>query len=133
MVSKKYQRKKESREDIIAIFLILVLNVAVICMLLVGNMRLYSRSADLKKKFIDLGKELSLLESKNQELENLFMQASQKDHLEKIIREKGLYKKPGEEVVVIVPPPKPQEPLGAESQRENVLNQIIEYFRTLLK
>lgn len=134
MLSKKYSKKKTAREDIFAVLLISILGVFIILMILISNIRLYSKNYELKKKYVDLNKELYALESKNEELKNLFMQASQKDHLEKIIREKGLYKKPGEEVVVIVPPDpfKKIEDLEATENR-NVWDKIFEYFKSIFE
>ncbi len=134
MLSKKYYKKKTAREDIFAVLLISMLGAFIILMLLISNVRLYSRNYDLRKKSADLHRELYGLESKNEELENLFMQASQKDHLEKIIREKGLYKKPGEEVIVIIPsePPQKFEDLGTPESR-NAWDKILEYFKNIFE
>lgn len=132
MLSKKYSKKKTAREDVFAILLISMLGIFIILMLLISNIRLYSKNYELKKKSVDLNKELYVLESKNEELENLFMQASQKDHLEKIIREKGLYKKPGEEVVVVVPPESSGKFEDLETpESRNVWDKILEYFKSI--
>ena len=109
-----------------------MLNLIIISFLAVGNWKLYQKRESLKKDVIDLKKEVALLKERNAQLKKLFFEASQKEYLEKIIREKGLYKKPGEEVVVIMKekektPPPPPPP------KESNLQQLIDFFKNLFK
>lgn len=73
--------------------------------LFISNWRIYQRSAELISQMKDLEKELQSLEKKNQELKIRFSQLSNEDYLEKTARERLGLKKPGEEVVVVLPPP----------------------------
>ena len=79
----------------------MVLNVLIIGFLVFSNLKLYSETKGVNKQFLDLNKELEHLEKRNQELEELFSFSSQGEETERLLREKGMYKKEGEEVVVI--------------------------------
>jgi cell division protein FtsB len=132
MIPKKRRKKKRNWDEILSIGLLSILNLVIIVFLLVGNWKLYIKRSNLQAQIIDLEREVAALEKKNEELKKLFFEASQKEYLEKVIREKGLYKKPGEEVVVILKekekeaiPQEPTRPAGSIWQR------IGEYFKKL--
>ncbi|MCD5396486.1 MAG: septum formation initiator family protein [Candidatus Pacebacteria bacterium] len=130
MITKRRKKKNRNWDEIISIGLLLILNLVIISFLFVGNWKLYQRRASLKKDVIDLEKEVALLREREEQLKKLFFKASQKEYLEKIIREKGLYKKPGEEVAVIIKEKKetpPPPPLPEEAN----LQKIIKFFRNL--
>ena len=134
MITKRRRKKNRDWDEILSVTLLLVLNLIIISFLIVGNWKLYQKRASLKKDVIDLKKEVALLKERNAQLKKLFFEASQQEYLEKIIREKGLYKKPGEEVVVIMKeeeeektPPPPPPP------KEGNLQQLIDFFKNLFR
>jgi cell division protein FtsB len=136
MIPKKRKRKKRPLDEIILTFLLLILNLLVIGFLVVGNWKLYVKGTNIKAQLIDLGKEARILESRNQELEKLFFEASQKEYLEKIIREKGQYKKPGEEVVVVLKEKGAltQDQLGQDAlKNQSAFQRFINYLKNFFK
>jgi len=67
-----------------------------------SNYKLFLARKQLQNEYQQTYQIYKDLYQKNQELQKLFYQASQKEHLERILREKGLFKKKGEEVMVII-------------------------------
>lgn len=129
MIAKKGERRKREWDEIFCIFLIVVFNVAIIIFLLIGNVKLYVKKSDVQAQLIDLEEEIKVLESKNMELEEMFLLASSGESVEKIIREKGLYKKEGEEVVVVVREEGEEE---LAPTPENFFQKVLGFFRNLI-
>ncbi len=71
--------------------------------LLSSNWRMYQKRTELAKQLKGLETEAQNLTDENQALKEGFSQLSDPQNLEKIAREKLGLKKPGEEVVVVVP------------------------------
>jgi len=77
----------------------------------------------MQAQLVDLNTEVTKLAEKNAELNKIFYEASQQEYAENIMREEGLYKKAGEEVVVI---------LGNEQlEEETVVNAKASFLDTL--
>lgn len=69
--------------------------------LIITNLKIYQRRAQLTARIAGLEEEINILEQKNQELEENISQAGGEEYLEKVAREQLGLKAPGEEVVVI--------------------------------
>jgi len=76
--------------------------------LIFSNWRIYQRRTDLTSQIQALEKQVQEVEKRNQELKAGISQLSDKGYLEEMAREKLGLKKPGEEVVVVVPPSESQ-------------------------
>jgi len=98
--NKKNKKPGKFFEQFLKLSLTLVLLI-IIYFLVEGNIKLYHKNQEVNNRYKEFKAELEEVEKKNEELNKLFYQASQQEYIEKVIREKGLYKKPGEEVVVI--------------------------------
>lgn len=101
MVAKKREYTKRSGEEKMLIGFLLILDVLIIGFLVFGNLKLYSENKEVKKQYLNLNQELVYLENKNRELKELFSYTNEGDYTEATLREKGMYKKEGEEVIVI--------------------------------
>jgi cell division protein FtsL len=101
MVAKKRKYTKRSGEEKLLIGFLLLLDVLIVGFLVFGNLKLYSENREIKKQYLSLNQEFTYLENKNRELKELFSYSNEDDYTEAILREKGMYKKEGEEVVVI--------------------------------
>ena len=101
MIAKKRRYKKGSKQEKALIGLLMFLDILIIGFLLFGNLKLYAENRAISSQYLDLNKELEQLKGRNEELKELFSLASQEEYAERLLREKGLYKKEGEEVVVI--------------------------------
>ncbi len=123
MITKKRKKENHDWDSIISIALIVCVNVSIILFLIVGNVRLFLKKQDMQAQLVDLNTEVTKLAEKNAELNKIFYEASQQEYAENIMREEGLYKKAGEEVVVI---------LGNEQlEEETVVNAKASFLDTL--
>jgi len=116
----------------------MLLDVLIIGFLVFGNLKLYSENKETSSRYIDLNKELEYLENKNQELKELFSYASEEDYTEAVLREKGLYKKEGEEVIVItrdIPPLEEQGQVKEQQTTESasVWQKIFDFFGSIFR
>lgn len=110
MVKKLRRAKKESYQNIFFSVFLVFLFVAVIGLLFVSNWRLSQKRTELNSRIEVLKQEIGVLEKQNQELKTKISESQKESFLEKEAREKFNLKKPGEEVVVVVP---------EESKKEN--------------
>jgi len=104
MIKKKYRKKR--REFFHNIFFPLFLGflfLIIISFLIISNWKISKRRVDLSERIEQLRQEVQILEEKNEQLKAGVSQTYQLDYAEKMLREKGLYKKEGEEMVVILP------------------------------
>lgn len=103
MVAKFRQTKKGGWQDIFLPFLMVGIVAAVVLFLVVSNYRINQRRMELGAKIDELKAEIQELEKRRLSLEAKVSQSDQESYLEKEARERFNLKKPGEEVVAIVP------------------------------
>ncbi len=97
------KRKTSSWQTILFSTILTILLAITIIFLLVSSWRVTAQRTELNKQLKTLQENVRELEEKNKELKLELPQTQTPDYLEKKIREQG-YKKPGEEVAVVVPP-----------------------------
>jgi len=131
MITKKTSKAKRSPSDNLLIALLLVFNLTILGFLLIANVRLFSQTSESKDKYLDLSQEIRELERKNSELEELLAITNDEAEIEKFLREKGLYKKPGEEVVVIKREGGEQEVNIAPQYSASLLDKITDFFKDI--
>ncbi|MCX6738107.1 MAG: hypothetical protein NTY11_01650 [Candidatus Parcubacteria bacterium] len=136
MVAKKRKYTKRSGEERVLIGFLILLDVLIMGFLVFGNLKLYSENKEVKKQYLNLNQELTYLENKNKELKELFSYTNEDDYTEAILREKGMYQKQGEEVVVITRENSPQtgstqsdNQITAESA--SVWQKILDFFGSI--
>ena len=100
MVAKKKKYIKCSKQDKGLIALLMVLDVLIISFLVFSNIKLYSESQYVNNQYLNITQEVKEIENRNGELKEMFALDTE-EQTEEFLREKGMYKKPGEEVVVI--------------------------------
>ena len=103
--------------------IILLLIFFFIGFLIVSNWKINQRRAELISQITTLEKEIETLEKKNQELKAGASQFSDESYLEEMAREKLGLKKPGEEVVVVLPPPESEK---EKPKEKNFWQKILE-------
>jgi len=105
MIQKTKKIKREnSKQTIFFSLVLLLLFLLVIGFLIISNLRINQRRSELNSQIRRLQEEIQVLEKKNQELKAGISQTEKESYWEEKIREQG-YKKPGEEAVVVLPPP----------------------------
>ena len=101
MITKKIKKRKTF--PFFSIILVLGI-LAVISYLVIGNWKMGQRRTELTARIESLKKEIAELEKENEEIQAGLSQKGEEGYLEKEARERLNLKKPGEEVVVVVPP-----------------------------
>ncbi len=103
MVAKNKKTRKRSWQTVFFSVLLGVLLLIVVGSLLVSNWRMTQRRQELNSQLESLQEQLQALEIKRQQLQAQISQTSEESYLEKEARETFNLKKPGEEVVTILP------------------------------
>ena len=95
----------------------LLASVAILGVVLIFyNVRIYQKRAELQERASRLQDEIAELNQKNRELQRQLEISVTPEYQEKILREQGLYQKPGEEVVTVLPLEQPEQ----KEQKERV-------------
>jgi len=80
------------------------------------NLRLYQKRVELQTRARELTIEIAILSQREQQLQRQLEISTTQEYQERVLREQGLYQKPGEEVVTIVPLEEPEQ----KEQKEKV-------------
>ncbi len=72
-------------------------------LLVAANLKLFSKRKELGKQEQDIQNQISRVSARQSELQKFAEESKSEWYQEKILRERGLYKKQGEEVVTIIP------------------------------
>ncbi len=128
MIARKRKQKKGFNDNKILTGLLIVLNLLIIGFLVFGNLRLHAENRAVRNQHLDINREVELLEERNEELRDLFALASQEEY-ERLLRNRGMFRRPGEEVVVIIRDEVAKFPIeqGVEIGRASVLEKIINF------
>src|SRR3989338_6154906 len=106
----KFRKKKIGKlRDTVFLTMLLVLGLGLGTFLIFHNIRIYQKRVELQKRAEGLQSQIVSLENRKSELESAIQIGTTQEYQEKVLREQGLYKKPGEEVVTIIPPEQVQE------------------------
>ena len=104
MIAKNRKIKKTGKSwNIFFSILIGIFFLGLVGFLVVSNLKINQKRAELINKIEELKKETQLLEKKNEELKAGIFQTESDVYWEAKLYEQG-YKKPGEEAVVVLPP-----------------------------
>ncbi|MEK7503567.1 MAG: septum formation initiator family protein [Patescibacteria group bacterium] len=95
--------RRESRKNIFFSVLLGILLFTVVGYLVVSNVKINARRAELKSQLIKLQGELNDLQAKKSQLQAQVSETTNDAYLEKEARETFNLKKPGEEVLTILP------------------------------
>jgi len=120
------QRRKKTPQNIIPSLLFLISLFIIIAFLIISNWRINERRVEYTERINQFSQETKALEDRNRELKAGVTETSQLDYTEKVLREKGLYKKKGEEMIIIIPPEKEEERVEEEEKSiwEKILGKI---------
>ena len=124
MIAKNKKKKNESRQTIFFSVLLGVLLFTVAGYLVVSNLKINSRRAELKSQLIKLEAEFNNLEAKKTQLQAQVSEAANDEYLEKEARETFNLKKPGEEVLTVLPAENNESPQKEASFWEKILDKI---------
>jgi len=84
--------------------------------LIFHNLRIYQKRAELQERTRELQLEIAELSQRGKLLQHQLEVSTTEEYQERVLREQGLYQKPGEEVVTVLPPEEPEQ----KQQKEKV-------------
>jgi len=112
-----FRKKRQGFKTRKALGWVLLASVAILGVVLIFyNVRIYQKRAELQERASRLQDEIAELNQKNRELQRQLEISVTPEYQEKILREQGLYQKPGEEVVTVLPLEQPEQ----KEQKERV-------------
>ena len=89
------------------------------------NLRLYQKRVELRERTRELQLQIAELSQQDRLLQQQLKVRTTEEYQERVLREQGLYQKPGEEVVTIIPPEEPEQ----KEQKERVWWQPWTWFK----
>lgn len=123
MITKNRELKKRSFSQSTFLYIFLAISfLGITGVLVFSNFKITQKRTQLQSQIESLKKEIQILEEKNQKLKAGISESQTEDYLEKKARESLGLKKPGEEVVVVLPPKEGRE---QEIPKQKNLWQII--------
>ena len=120
MIAKRRNKRKERLENIQSIIVavvFLVVITAVLGFFIYNNFSINSRRGDLEERKQELQAQLLELQLRQSDLEATIEYSDSEEFQEKILREQGLFQKPGEEVITVLPPEVGEKVEGEEKGR----------------
>jgi len=121
----KKNRKRSSLKIILKSLPLLFFFFFLVGFLVYSNWQIDKKRDDLKTQIKTLEQEIMAREEKNKALKAGISRAGEADYAEEVARERLSLKKPGEETVVIVPPPK-ESPKPGEEPQKNFFEKVLE-------
>ena len=122
-----FQRKRNQRISAVRIVKISVMGMLVggiLVVLFLANVRIIQKRADLRERGVELSEKIHTLEEQGNELRAEVLETQSEAYQERVLREKGLYKKPGEEVITILLPEQEESP--ADKQEEGFFKKFLD-------
>lgn len=120
----KKSKKKTSFQPLFFYSILGIMVLIIVGFLIDSNLKINKKRKELLGQINYLKKEIQVLEEKKQKLKAGILKQGTEDYLEKEAREKLGLKKPGEEVVVVLPPKENQEKQAKE--KKNFWEKLLE-------
>jgi len=124
MIAKNKKIQNETKQTIFFSVLLGVMIFTVVGYLVVSNLKINARRTELNAQLIKLQNELNALETKKTQLQAQVSEAADDEYLDKEARETFNLKKPGEEVVTILPSESSESGQKEASFFEKVIDKI---------
>jgi len=123
MITKKIKKERSGK----SIFFFIILGISILTaigFLTLSNWKIYQKRKEFTSRLQVFEEKIQALQKKSQELKAKILQIGSENYLEKEARERLGLKKPGEEVVVVLPPEKNQE--EQKEREKNFLEKFLE-------
>src|SRR3989344_1985226 len=115
--AKLRKRKSSALQNHIFLVVFFAIFLGVIGFLGFQNLRMYQKRVELSNIAKDIKEQIVALEQRKQALQAGIVEVESVEYQEKVLREQGLYQKPGEEVVTILPLENSEEETNQETKR----------------
>lgn len=116
MITKYNKIQKQARQRLIFSIVFGFILAVIVGFLVISNLRINDKRAELNEQRDYLQKQLRELEAKRDQLQAQISETNQEDYLETEARERLNLQKPGEEVVAILPPN--EQPVQQEAEKK---------------
>ncbi len=123
----KKSKKKASFSDIFFYIFLGGLVLTVTGFLIASNLKINKKRGELLAQISYLKREIQLLEEKNQNLKTRILEKETESYLEKEARDRLGLKKPGEKVIVVLPPEKTEK--NDIEKEKDFLQKLLEKFK----
>jgi len=124
-MKKKIKRRNGSFQDLFLPVILGSLFFIIVFFLIISNFKINKRRNELNQRIEGLEKEVQILEQRKEQLDAGVSETEGMDYAEKVLREKGLYQKVGEKMVVILPPEgEKEEKVEEKSIWEKILGKL---------
>ena len=115
--AKLRKRKSSALQNHIFLGVFFAIFLGVIGFLGFQNLRMYQKRVELSNIAKDIKEQIVALEQRKLALQAGIVEVESVEYQEKVLREQGLYQKPGEEVVTILPLENSEEETNQETKR----------------
>jgi len=119
--------KKNKKWKNLFFILLIIFVLAIAGFLVISNSRLGKARSQLIEKIESLKKEIQKAGEKNQELKQQVSESSQESFIEKEARERLNLQKPGEKVVVVLPPKEEKQEI---QEQKNLWQRILDMLKS---
>ena len=132
---KRFKKSKGKYSSSISHNIIILSLVIILSFLIVTDSRLFKRKIKTDSQVEILREKVNNLSNINNNLKNKLNASLDKNYIEKVLREKGIYKKPDEEAVVIVPNSRDASSSASVLPKEkmNLWQEIWQYVKNLFR
>lgn len=107
-------RKKKKGNDTLTLGIVVLIIAGAVGLLFFQNIVMLQKRSVLEQEAERLQEELDGIEASREDMEQIAQERGSEEYMERILREQGIYKKEGEEVITILLP----DPIEAEKQEE---------------
>jgi len=123
MFKNKIKKKELYKDKLFSLFFALLLLI-IIFYLIISNLKIEERKSELDQKVTQLKEKFEFLGENNERLKGGVSQTLRSDYAEEVLREKGLYKRKGEKIVVILLPEEEKDEIE-EKEEESFWEKIL--------
>ena len=123
MFKNEIKKKKSYRDKLFSLSFALLLLI-IIFYLIISNFKIREKEGELSQKVTQLRERFEFLNKNNERLEGGVSQTLRSDYAEEVLREKGLYKRKGEKMVVILLPEEKEDEIE-ENEEESFWEKIL--------
>jgi len=114
------KRKKRLFESVVVTGVFIGVFVLIVGLFIFQNVKIGQKRGDLEKRAQELQAQVQELSVQRQALEANVEKTQTQEYQEKVLREQGLYKKEGEQVVTVLPPEATVETEPVQEKKERV-------------
>jgi cell division protein FtsB len=123
MISKNTRfgkKRKRLFESVVVSGVFVAVFVLIVGLFIFQNVKMGGKRADLQKRAQELQAQVAELSTQRETLQANVEETQTQEYQEKVLREQGLYKKEGEQVVTVLPPEVTVESAPVEEKKDRV-------------